>query len=130
MSVGSRPDRVELRGLRLNAFCGVLPEEQTRRQPVEIDLDVEVDLGVAGASDDLGDTVDYGSLCDAVAELVEGERFALLERLAARIVEVVLDAEGVVGCEVGVRKLRPPVPHQLASSGVRIHRTNTGGVAG
>ncbi|HVX16701.1 MAG TPA: dihydroneopterin aldolase [Acidimicrobiales bacterium] len=130
MSDGSHPDRVELRGLRLNAFCGVLPEEQARRQPIEIDLDVEVDLRPASASDDLTDTVDYGGLCDEVAQLVDEERFALLERLAARVADVVLAADGVEACDVRVRKLRPPVPHQLVSSGVRIRRTRPGGVTG
>ncbi len=51
-------DRIELRGLRVSAFCGVLPEEKARRQPFEVDLDVHADLSTASASDDLADTID------------------------------------------------------------------------
>jgi FolB domain-containing protein len=120
---GSRPDRIELRGLRLAGICGVLPQEQATPQPLEVDLDVELDLGPAGATDDLADTVDYGALCAAVEAVVTTERFALLERLAQRLAEVVLAGGGVDRVTVAVRKLRPPVPQQLATSGVRITRS-------
>ena len=41
-------------------LCGALAEEQERRQPFEIDLDVEADLSVACRTDRLDDTIDYG----------------------------------------------------------------------
>ncbi len=115
-------DRIELRGLRTLGICGVLPEEQARPQPLEVDLDVEADLATAGASDRLEDTVDYGALCSVVERVVSAERFALLERLAARVAEVVLADDRVDAVTVAVRKLRPPVPQQLTTSGVRIVR--------
>ena len=51
-----------------------------------------------------------------------GERFVLLERLAARICESVLADERVTRVTVSVRKLRPPVPQLLDTSGVRLTR--------
>jgi dihydroneopterin aldolase len=117
-------DRIELRGLRLVGICGALPEERDRPQPLEVDLDVEADLSVAGASDALGDTVDYGALCDVVARVVGGGAPQLLEHLASEIAAAVLGADqAVVAVTVAVRKLRPPVPQELATSGVRIRRT-------
>ena len=117
------PDLVELRGLRLVGICGVLPAERTQPQPLEVDLDLEVDLAPAGASDDLADTVDYGALCDVVAEVVAAGRPQLLERLADRIAAAVLAADGrTEAVTVAVRKLRPPVPHDLDTSGVRVRR--------
>lgn len=113
---------IELRGLRAAGFCGALPEEQVRAQPLEVDLDVEADLRAACASDELADTVDYGALAAEVERVVTTERFTLLERLAERITEVVLDDERVHAVTVWVRKLRPPVPQQLATSGVRVRR--------
>ncbi len=116
-------DLIELRGLRAVGICGALPEERERAQPFEVDLDVEVDLARAGASDELADTVDYGALADVVAAVITGEQPVLLERMAARIAEVVLAADGVEAVTVAVRKLRPPVPVELSTSGVRIRRT-------
>lgn len=115
-------DLIELRGLRASGICGALPEEQVRAQPLEVDLKVYADLAAAGRTDDLDDTVDYGSLADAVERVITTERFVLLERLAERLAEVVLADERVDAVTVAVRKLRPPVPQQLTTSGVRITR--------
>lgn len=115
-------DLIQLRGLRVLGICGVLPEERERAQPFEVDLDVEVDLAPAGRSDELGDTLDYGALAEVVAGAVNASRFALLEALADHISDVVLSDPRVVAVTVSVRKLRPPVPLDLASSGVRIRR--------
>lgn len=109
--------------MRMLGICGALAEEQDRPQPFEVDLDVETDLAVAGRSDRLVDTVDYGELCDSVARVVIGERFQLMERLAERICEVTLLDERVSAVAVTVRKLRPPVAQQLETSGVRIRRS-------
>jgi dihydroneopterin aldolase len=116
-------DQIELRGLRVLARCGVLPFERQQDQPFEIDLDLFVDLSAAGASDELGHTVDYGAVCAEVEQVVTSEPVALLERMAERIAATVLDLDPRIdGVQVAVRKLRPPVPQQLATSGVRLVR--------
>jgi dihydroneopterin aldolase len=117
-------DCIELRGLRLPALVGALPEERDRAQPIEVDLDVEADLAPSGQSDLLADTIDYGALC-AVVEAVVGEgHVTLLERLAEQLANGVLAADPRVGAvTVAVRKLRPPVPQLLDTSGVRIRRS-------
>jgi dihydroneopterin aldolase len=79
------PDRIELRGLRALGTHGVLQEERERPQPFEVDVDLEVDLLGAGRSDDLSDTVDYGTVAEAVAAAVGGPHLDLLEALAERI---------------------------------------------
>ena len=117
-------DRILLRGLRVMGTHGVLPEEQTRAQPFEVDLELSVDLSSASRSDELDDTVDYGEVTAVVAGVVESEHVALLERLAGRITEVVLGLdERIAAVDVTVTKLRPPVAHDLASAAVRIVRS-------
>ena len=115
-------DRIELRGLRVVGVHGVLPEERERAQPFEVDLDVDVDLRAAGASDRLEDTVDYGALSESVTSIVAGESHQLIERLAERIAEHVLSDPKVLAATVTVRKLRPPVPVSLDTAAVRIRR--------
>ncbi|MDQ4098428.1 MAG: 2-amino-4-hydroxy-6-hydroxymethyldihydropteridine diphosphokinase [Actinomycetota bacterium] len=116
-------DVVELRGLRALGHHGVLPGEQDRPQPFEVDLEVEADLSRAGATDDLADTADYGALVAAAVRVVTDERWNLLERMAQRVGEEVLAADGrVEAVTVTVRKLRPPVPLDMASAGVRVRR--------
>lgn len=130
-------DTIELRGLRGLGRHGVLDEERLRAQPFEVDLDLEVDLRPAGRTDDLDDTVDYGAVTESVLAVIEGEHCDLLEHLAERIAVAALTAGGtgsaaatgpaatgplVTAVTVWVRKLRPPVPADMASAGVRIHR--------
>ncbi|HXH58534.1 dihydroneopterin aldolase [Iamia sp.] len=125
MSELTTPDRIELRGLTALGVCGALPEEQDRAQPLEVDLDIEADLSPAGESDDLDETVDYGAVCELVERVITTERFRLLERLSARIAELILSDDRVLGVTVTVRKLRPPVAQIIATSGVRITRRRT-----
>ncbi len=78
---------------------------------------------MAGASDELTDTVDYGVLCGLVAQVVGAGHVTLLEHLADAVASAVLGADGrITSVTVWLRKLRPPVPHDLATSGVRLSR--------
>jgi len=120
-------DRIELRGLRVSARCGVLPFERDQAQPLEIDVDLIGDFSAAGRSDDLADTVDYGSVCDLVERACAASAPRLLEHLAEELVAALFASDAVRGVpvraiELAVRKLRPPVSQQLATSGVRITR--------
>lgn len=115
-------DSIELRSLRVMAFCGILPEEVERRQPFEIDVDVDCDLSAAGSSDDLSNTIDYGGLVAEIQALADDQRYGLLERFASDVAQVVLQHDLATATRVTIRKLRPPVPQDLASSGVTIRR--------
>ena len=115
-------DRILISGIRELGVHGVLPEEQTRPQPFEVDLELVVDLGPAGKSDDLDDTVDYAAVCEAVSRVVASEKYQLLERLAERIAEVCTSDPRVQGVVVEVRKVQPPVRAMLQHVGVRIER--------
>lgn len=121
-------DRIELRGLRVVGIHGVLPEEHERAQPFEVDLCLDLDLTKAGSSDALGDTVDYGSVVDAVAGVIKGPHSDLLEHLAERIAGAALNAGAPLAeaVTVTVRKLRPPVPFELGSAGVTVTRPASG----
>ncbi len=116
------PDVIEIRGLRVLGVIGVNPEERVRAQPFEVDFDLEADLGSAGATDDLGDTIDYGAAVAAVEGVVAGERHLLLERVAQRIADELLSFPHVSATQVTIRKLRPPLPQDVATAAVTIRR--------
>ena len=115
-------DRILISGIRELGVHGVLPEEQLRPQPFEIDVELLVDIAAAGESDALEDTVDYSDVCDAVSRVVSSERYQLLERLASRIVEVCRADPRVVGAVVEVRKMHPPVRALVDYVAVRVER--------
>ena len=120
---GGSGDLIQLRGLRVLGTHGVLPEERTRAQPFEIDLDVAVDLGPAAGSDRLADTVDYGEVVTTAAAVVSGPSFELLEALAGEVASATLASDPrITSVTVYLRKLRPPVAIDVADVGVRITR--------
>src|SRR5260221_14583184 len=96
---------IVIAGLRELGVHGVLPEEQTRPQPFEVDVELTVDLSSAGESDALDDTVDYSAVAEAVSRVVTSERYFLLERLATRIAEVCPVDQRVTGVAGTGRKL-------------------------
>ena len=111
-------DRIELRQLVVTGICGALPEERERAQPLEVDLDVVADLSAAGSSDNL----DYGAITASVERVILNGTPQLLEHLAQKIADAVLADPRALSVTVSVRKLRPPVPQALATSGVTITR--------
>ena len=105
-------------------FCGVLPEEQERKQPFGFEFDLYLDLSQAGDDDDLTSTANYGAVVDLLVERLASERFQLLERMATRAIELIFDETPLIeSITMTVRKLRPPVASHLDSTGVRLHRS-------
>lgn len=115
-------DRISLRGIRVFARHGVHAEEQEHGQIFLIDVAVEMDLAGAGASDDLADTLDYGRLAAAIASRASGERWDLLERVAERTAQLVLDDDRVASVDVTVHKPEVVLPVPVAGVSVSISR--------
>jgi 7,8-dihydroneopterin aldolase/epimerase/oxygenase len=132
LNLAERPDKrsvIELRGLRVLGHHGVGDEERQIAQPFDLDLNIvltERAGNAAAASDDVSETVDYGLVSVRVANVVAGRSFHLLESLAEAVALVVLEDGRVEEVTVVVRKLRPPVPVDLATAAVRITRGRSG----
>ena len=73
------------------------------------------------ASDALGDTVDYGTVCDDVAAIVAGPAVDLIERLAQLIADRVLQEPLVQAVTVTVGKPQAPVAHAIDEVAVTLH---------
>ncbi len=116
------PDAVFVRGLEVAARVGVTDEERAEPQALIVDVEAELDLAPAGASDDLTDTLDYGDLAGSVVALVGATQVKLLETLAERIAATVLGYAGVTAVTVEVIKRSPPIVEQVAATGVRVRR--------
>jgi dihydroneopterin aldolase / 2-amino-4-hydroxy-6-hydroxymethyldihydropteridine diphosphokinase len=116
-------DRIEIIGLRVMTLVGVLPHEREAAQPLEFDIILEGDLRDAGASDDLTDTAHYGIVAERASAIARESKDLLLERLVHRIAEDALSVDRVEAVDITVRKLRPPIPEDMAFTAVRIRRS-------
>ena len=122
-------DRIELRNMRFEGRHGWYDRELDAAQPFEIDVELHLDLGEAGQSDDLERTVDYAGVFEATREIVEGPSVRLLEALAETISRRVLaDAPRVDEVVVRVRKPGVDLGGTLDWAGVEIRRSR--GTAG
>jgi 7,8-dihydroneopterin aldolase/epimerase/oxygenase len=118
-------DRVVLRGLRGFGRHGVLPDERTYGQEFLVDVDLGLDTRPAAGSDDLADTVDYGTLADRVVALVEAEPVNLIETLAGRIADLCLAQHAVQTVRVTVHKPSAPVAVPFQDVSVTITRSRS-----
>ena len=97
-------DVIELRGVRAFGRHGANPGERDGEQPFDIDIRIEIDLGAASFSDDLGDTLNYADLYERVVGIVQSTSFALLERLAREISDAIFRDPRAIRAEVAVAK--------------------------
>jgi dihydroneopterin aldolase len=102
-------DRLAVRGLAIHGHHGVFEHERRDGQEFVIDLVLGVDTRVAARSDDLQDTVDYGTLVDEVRTAVADDPVDLIETLAQRIADVCLRNALVDTVEVTVHKPHAPI---------------------
>lgn len=118
-------DHILISGLRVVSVIGVLDHERKIPQPLRVDVDIHIDLHDAGLSDDLTETVHYGEVCLQLAATARENADQLLERLAQRMADVVLSFPRVSAVDLTLTKLRPPIPEDVESSAVRVHRIKT-----
>ena len=90
-------DQIRLTGIRATGKHGVLDFEHERAQTFVVDATLFLDLAAAGRSDDLNDTVDYGAVAKGIVAIIEGEHVDLIEKLANRIVGMILGSTQVTG---------------------------------
>jgi dihydroneopterin aldolase len=89
---------------------GVMQEEHRVGGRYEVDVSVGIDFEEAALHDDLTRTVNYEKVYEFVRQLVTENKFYLIEKLAYRIAQTVLETyPDLEGVEVTVRKPNPPV---------------------
>ncbi|MDP9405369.1 MAG: dihydroneopterin aldolase [Actinomycetota bacterium] len=119
-------DRIEIRGLRVRGHHGVFEDERRHGQTFLVDLTLERDLSAPARSDELGDTVDYGTLAQQVAEAVTTTRFDLIEALAGHLAELALADPSVAAVRVRVAKPDVVLPVELDEVAVTLRRERAG----
>jgi len=91
-------------------YHGVSSEEQSVGAKFEADVDLYTDFSEAAAKDDLKKTIDYYQVYSYINELIVEKKHFLIESLATKITDGLLDKfEKAVKVVVRVRKNNPPI---------------------
>jgi dihydroneopterin aldolase len=117
------PDRLAVLGIEAIGHHGVFDFEKRDGQLFKVDLALGLDTRPAARSDDLQDTVDYGSLVAAVKKAIEHDPVDLIETLAERIADVCLTDTRVEWAEVTVHKPDAPIEATFSDVALTIHRS-------
>ena len=117
-------DQIVLTGIHGFGYHGLFEQERKDGQDFFVDLTLAVDLKVASQSDAIADTVNYAEITDLVVEEITSNPVSLIEKLAARIAERVLNQHvKVKSVTVTVHKPQAPVAAQLKDIAVVVTRS-------
>ncbi|AZS13101.1 dihydroneopterin aldolase [Paenibacillus lutimineralis] len=117
-------DKMVLRGMEYYGYHGVFDEERKLGQRFFVDLELELDLSVAGRNDDLSQTVNYAEIHELVKGIVQQKSFKLIEALAEHIASSVLDTYTMVDAlTVHVTKPHPPFDIHFKGATVELYRS-------
>lgn len=119
-------DELAISGIECYGHHGVFEFERREGQTFVIDLVLGFDTASAAASDDLRDTVDYGSLVLSVKAAVEKDPVDLIESLAQRIADVCLLDARVEWARVTVHKPDAPIEATFSDVALTITRKREG----
>ena len=117
-------DRIFIKGVSEFGYHGVLEQERRNGQEFLVDAALSLDLSRACVSDDLEQTINYATVCAAISEEIAGEPVNLIERLAERISERLLeDFSSLMEVEVTVHKPSAPIDQNFLDISVTIQRS-------
>jgi 7,8-dihydroneopterin aldolase/epimerase/oxygenase len=116
-------DRIFIRGIQVHAYHGVFEEENRLGQKFHFDVDYWVDAQPYAKADDYSHAVSYADVHDAVIEVAKGPIIKLIEALAERIAELLLERfPSINQVRVEVHKPGAPIVGVFSDVGVEIFR--------
>ena len=97
-------DIIYLHDLKIETVIGVFDWERQIRQTISIDLDMATDIRKAASSDAIADTLNYKAVAKRLISFVGDSDFQLVETLAERIAEIVINEFNVEWLKLRVNK--------------------------
>lgn len=117
-------DKILMENMAFYGFHGVLEEEKTLGQKFFVDLELKLDLTMAGKSDAVEHTVSYADVYDDVKYFVESARYNLIEALGENICNMVLSKyPSVTEVTIRIKKPEAPVRGIFDYMGIQLVRT-------
>ena len=113
---------VRLQRMTFYGFHGVSRAERETGRRYEVDCELSFDFSGAGHTDNLRDTINYREVYEAVEQVLAADHIQLLETLATRILDSLLEKFAIDRARVRVRKMIPPIPGNLDYIEVELER--------
>lgn len=117
-------DHVFIEGLEIDTLIGIYDWERRIRQTLVFDIEMAFDNRVPAATDDIALTLNYKSVSKRLIEYVGQSSFGLVETLAERCAQIILDEFAV--SKVRLKLSKPGAVRGARAVGVMIERTQRG----
>ena len=99
-------DSVFVRQLRLQAWIGLYRHEKIAPQTIELDLEIALpEDSAVFRTGKVADTIDYSVVVEHIRALLARERFGLVESLAERVADSILEEFKSPRIKVSIAKL-------------------------
>ncbi|MDF2178823.1 dihydroneopterin triphosphate 2'-epimerase [Aliiglaciecola sp. CAU 1673] len=102
------PATIRVKNLRLRTYIGIKQEEIDNKQDVVINVTIRYLAEQATNSDEMQDALNYRTITKRIIQLVENNRFSLLEKLTSDVLAIASEHPWVIFAEAEVDK-----PHAL-----------------
>ncbi|MCL1635799.1 dihydroneopterin aldolase [Luteimonas sp. SX5] len=114
-------DKVFIEGLEIEALIGIYDWERRIRQPLVFDVEMAFDNRKPAASDDIADTLNYKDVSKRLIDFVSQSEYQLVETLAERCAQIVLEEFGV--SHVRLKLSKPGAVRGAKAVGVIVERS-------
>src|SRR5690554_7548877 len=92
---GNHLARVRIKNLLLRAYIGIKDEEISNQQDVVINVCLTYDASEAIEQNEISAALNYRTITKQIIHHVDGNRFALLERLTHEVLAIVMEHKAV-----------------------------------
>ncbi len=117
-------DRVFIEALEVETIIGIYDWERTQKQIVSLDLEMDANIAHAALTDQIDQTLNYKQVAKRLIGFIEQSEFQLVETLAQRCAEIVLNEFPVEWLRLKLSK--PGAVRGSRAVGVLIERTASG----
>ncbi len=96
--------RIFIDDLRVQAVIGIYDHEQAGPQELRIDAELRFDASAPGATDDIGQTIDYGAIVALIEAACLANTHQLLEALSAHLLDELFARFPLIGADLKIGK--------------------------
>ncbi len=96
---------IKIKNFRLKTIVGCHDWEKNIDREIIINVEIESDFDKALSSDNIEDTIDYESLSEKIKNLIATNRFALIEKMAQEVMNLIMEDKRIKKCKLEIDKV-------------------------
>jgi len=115
-------DKIIVKNIKAYGYHGALTEENILGQNFYADITLYKSLKKAGETDELDESISYVDVYYDVEDIIKNKKFKLIEALAEKIAQTLLEKYSIKKVKVKIRKPGAPINGNFDYVGVEITR--------